>query len=488
MGADGFYSAEQVRELERRAIRAGMSARILMQRAAAAAWRELTRTWPVAASIAVVCGPGNNGGDGYDLARLARAAGRQVEVWEIGVTKSRPAAAARRDWLADGGRVHRWRQGALAGASVIVDALFGIGLSRPPQGAALAAVQAINQARLDGAGVLALDIPSGLDANCGVVLGVAVRADCTVTFIASKPGLSTASGPDHAGRIVLAPLDISARVFRGLKAEIVVLEPRLLKALLPPRSRASHKGHHGHVLIIGGDQGMGGAALLAARGALRAGAGLVSVATHPSHAAAMMAAQPELMVHALDNGRDLRPLLSRASVVAIGPGLGLSAWARGLWPQCMAHELPIVLDADGLNWLADDPQRRSDWVLTPHPGEAARLLKCTASQVQGDRFAALRALVDRFGGVAVLKGAGTLVGGAEIALCARGSPGMAVGGMGDVLAGVIAALMAQGLGSEPAARVGVLAHALAGEMAARHRERGTLPGDLLDCLRTVLNP
>lgn len=488
MGADGFYSAEQVRELEQRAIRAGIPARTLMRRAAAAAWRELTRTWPDARSIAVVCGSGNNGGDGYDLAGLARAAGWRVEVWEIAVSKSNPATAARRDWLAAGGRVRRWRSGALSGASVIVDAVFGIGLSRPLDGAALTAVQAINQAGIDGAGVLALDIPTGLEANRGAVLGAAVRADCTVTFIARKPGLYTSAGPDHTGRIVLAPLGIAAKVFSGVSAETVALEPARLQASLPQRRRTAHKGHHGHVLIIGGDQGMGGAVLLAARGALRSGAGLVSVATHPAHAPAIMAAQPELMVHAVDDGRALRPLLLRASVVAIGPGLGLSAWARELWPQCLAHEMPTVLDADALNWLADDPQRRADWVLTPHPGEAARLLQSTTAQIQSDRFASLRSLVNNFGGVAVLKGAGTLVGGEGTALCARGSPGMAVGGMGDVLSGVIAALMAQGLEPEPAAQVGVLAHALAGEKAASGGERGTLPGDLIDCLRTVLNP
>jgi len=212
------------------------------------------------------------------------------------------------------------------------------------------------------------------------------------------------------------------------------------------------------------------------------------VATRAAHAPALTAAQPELMCHGIEDPRALRGLLERASVIALGPGLGQSDWSRGLWSQALSAPQPLVIDADGLNWLAENPAQREDWVLTPHPGEAARLLGCSTAEVQSDRLAAARELRERFGGVAVLKGAGTLVQGDSLSLCPYGNPGMAVGGMGDVLCGLIAGLMAQGLGPESAARAGVLIHALAGDRAAARGERGLIPSELLDELRPLLNP
>ncbi len=233
---------------------------------------------------------------------------------------------------------------------------------------------------------------------------------------------------------------------------------------------------------------MMGAALLAARAALRAGAGWVSVATRQAHAAAMTAAQPELMCRGVEDARELGPMLEAASVIALGPGLGQTHWGRALFGQAVAAKKPLVVDADGLNWLAQNPMRRDDWVLTPHPGEAARLLDTDTSQIQSSRFSAAMSLQQRYGGVAVLKGAGSVICDGALQLCPYGNPGMAVGGMGDVLAGVIAALLGQGLTAAAAARSGVLAHALAGDEAAQRGERGLLPSDLLPLLRRFLNP
>lgn len=485
-GTTGFYWAGGVREVEQRAIGAGRPAYALMQRAAAGAFRELTRHWPRARRIALVCGPGNNGGDGFELARLARQAGYQVSVWDIAPSATATARKARSAWLADGGKVKPYRAGCLRGAEVIVDAIFGIGLSRAPDGLSLTAILGLQAAQTAGAGVLAIDVPSGLDADRGSAPGCVVVADCTVTFIARKPGLYTGAGPDVAGKITLDGLDLPASYFKGVQPAALSLEPPLRGHCVPPRRPAAHKGDHGHVLVIGGDQGMGGAALLAARGALRSGAGLVSVATHPAHAAALMAAQPEIMVHAVQSARDLRLLLDRATVLAVGPGLGRQAWGGELWAVAHAAPVPLVVDADALNWLADNPQRRDDWILTPHPGEAARLLSRSSKAVQADRLQAVQELAKRFGGVAVLKGAGTLVQGSEVALCPRGTPAMAVGGMGDVLCGVVAGLRAQGLEAQVAARTAVLVHALAGESAARRGLRGMLPSDVLDELPTVI--
>ncbi|MGQ0586098.1 MAG: NAD(P)H-hydrate dehydratase [Gammaproteobacteria bacterium] len=487
-----FYSSAQVRELDRRAIAGGITGYALMQRAAAAAWRELLRRWPRARRLCVLCGPGNNGGDGYELARLARDAGFEVQLFQVGVApKSRDAASARKAWLAGGGKAHEYGSQALDG-DVIVDGVFGIGLARAPAGAAQAAILAANAARARGAGVVALAVPSGLDADRGIAPGDAVRADLTVSFIGAKPGLHTADGPDFAGDVVLDDLQVPAAVYDGVDGCAEALRPALLASLLPRRARPAHKGDMGHVLLVGGEQGMAGAILLAARAALRAGAGWVSVATRAAHAAALTAAQPEIMCHGVEEPRALRPLLERASVVALGPGLGRSDWSRALWSGALEAPQPLVVDADGLNWLAENPQRRDarheNWVLTPHPGEAARLLGTTTAAIQADRPAAARALCERFGGVTVLKGAGTLVQGEELALCPYGNPGMAVGGMGDVLCGLIAGLLAQGLGPESAARVGVLVHALAGDRAAARGERGLVPGDLLGELQPLLNP
>ncbi|MGH8443294.1 MAG: NAD(P)H-hydrate epimerase, partial [Nevskiaceae bacterium] len=251
-----FYSSAQVRELDRRAIAGGIAGHALMQRAAAAAWRELLRRWPKARRISVLCGPGNNGGDGYELARLALAAGLDVELFQVGAApKSGDAAAARKAWLAGGGQARDYA-GEAPGGEVIVDGIFGIGLARAPEGAAQAAILAINAAHGRGAGVLALDVPSGLDADRGAAPGDAVRADLTVGFIGAKAGLHTAEGPDFAGEVVVDSLDVPDSVYRGVDGCAEALRPDMLAALLPRRARTAHKGDMGHVLLVGGEQGM----------------------------------------------------------------------------------------------------------------------------------------------------------------------------------------------------------------------------------------
>lgn len=271
-----------------------------------------------------------------------------------------------------------------------------------------------------------------------------------------------------------------------------ILEPGDLARWLRPRAKDSHKGDHGHVLCVGGDAGSGGAIVLCAQAALRTGAGLVSVATRAAHVAPLLARQPEAMVHAVDSGEDYAPLLQRADVLAVGPGLGRGEWGRALLDGALRSGKPLVLDADALNLLADAPGASpADAVLTPHPGEAARLLRTGAHEVQGDRAGAARTLAERFGCVVVLKGAGTLVAapGETPSVIGAGNPGMATGGMGDLLSGVIAALRAQHLPAYFAAVAGALLHAAAGDEAARiGGERGLLPSDLFPHLRRMANP
>ncbi len=489
-----LYRAVQVRELDRRAIaEQGIPSFELMQRAAGAALAELHRMWPQARRIQAVCGLGNNGGDGLLLAALARTAGLDAEVNLIGRVEELRGDAARAlsAYRDSGGLPHVYDGGRLPPADVVVDALLGTGLDRPVEGSYHAAIEAMNAARTQGAAVLAVDIPSGLAADTGAVLGTAVMADLTVSFIGLKLGLFTGEGPAHAGTVVFNDLGVTHAVYRDLVPAAQRLTDGLRAAWLTPRRRTAHKRAHGHLLCVGGDYGMAGAVRMAGEAALRVGSGLVSVATRPEHAAAMAQARPELMARGISTPAELSARLSEVNALVLGPGLGQGEWGLGLWTQALDAAVPVVVDADGLNLLAQHPQRRSDWVLTPHPGEAARLLGLTGAEVQHDRPAAVAALVARYGGVAVLKGAGTLIqaAGGPLYACTAGNPGMAVGGMGDILAGVIGGLLAQGLKPEEAARLGVYLHARAGDQAAGEGgERGLLPSDLFPHLRRLANP
>jgi ADP-dependent NAD(P)H-hydrate dehydratase / NAD(P)H-hydrate epimerase len=487
------FSSAQVRELERLAIGScGVTDYELMCRAAAAAMRVIERRWPSARSLAIVCGAGNNAGDGLVVARLAQAAGFRVTVLLlVDAERFRGAAAqAASDGRAAGIAFMPFDARLLGAADVIVDALLGTGLSRPVSDEFQAAVDAVNAA---GGPVLALDIPSGLDADSGWPTPVAVRATATVTFLGLKQGLFLGAAVDYCGELELAGLELPVELGAELPAPLRRLVFRDLERALPRRSRSAHKGSCGRLLLVGGAPGMPGAIRLAAEAALRVGAGLVYVATHPDSVSSVLAGRPEIICRSVGSGSDLEELLRMADGVVVGPGLGRSAWAYGLWRQALRADLPIVVDADGLNLLAADPFERRDWVLTPHPGEAARLLKgATVESVQRDRLTAARALAARYGATAVLKGPNTLVAapgaGAPIGVCDRGNPGMATGGTGDVLAGTLGSLLVQTGDVERAANAGVLLHALAGDEAAQAGERGMVAGDLLPHLRAWANP
>lgn len=460
----------------------------LMAAAGLAAWQYLLQHWPQAQHLCVVVGAGNNGGDGLVLARHALQAGRQLSV--IGLADSRPTTAlaqrAARE-LQDAGVPIEAFDGELPAADLLVDGLLGLGLRDAPRAGAQTLIDAINA---HPAPVLALDVPSGVDADRGSVPVRAVRAERTLQFIVAHRGLYTGAALEHAGERALAPLPVPAGAWEGVQPAAERWQGHRLRALLPPRPANAHKGTSGHVLCVGGNHGSGGALLLAAQAALRSGAGLTSLATRVAHVGAALTRLPEAMCHAVDCNADLQPLLQRASVIAVGPGLGQDEWAQALWRDVRACGKPLVVDADALNLLARDPCALPQAVLTPHPGEASRLLECSTADIQADRFAAAAALADRFHAVVVLKGAGSIVAapGYVPALIAAGNPGMAVGGMGDLLTGVIAALRAQALPAFDAAAAGALLHGLAGDAAARDGARGLLPTDLLAPLRRLCNP
>jgi len=371
------------------------------------------------------------------------------------------------------------------GADVIVDGVFGTGLARTVEGESAAVIRRANES---GVPVLAVDIPSGLSSDTGAALGTAIRADATVSLVAWKRGLFTGDAADCVGARELAPLDVPAAAYADVTPDAMLLGGAGARTL-PPRRGNVNKGHFGHVLAIGGDRGMGGAIRLAAEAALRCGAGLVSVATRGDNVVALIAGRPELMPRAVEDAMALEPMLGRATVVAIGPGLGRDEWGQSLWRAALSTQLPLVVDADALNLLALEPRTLPNAVLTPHPGEAARLLATETASVQSDRFAAARAIAKRYASVVVLKGAGSLVAAPDgrVAACPWGNAGMATGGTGDVLTGVIAALLAQGLSSWDAACTGVALHARAGDLAAGDAPRGLVASDLFAPLRELVN-
>jgi NAD(P)H-hydrate epimerase len=487
--ATSLYTAAQVRRIDHAAIeRLGVPGFALMERAAAAAFASLRRRWPAARRIALYAGNGNNGGDAFLLGRLALQAGFAVEAVVLADrSNGDDAMRARVAFVAAGGSVRiADAESACPAADVHVDGLFGTGLARAVTGIAAALIDRLNAMREP---VLALDVPSGLDADSGSRPGACVRAAATVSFVAWKRGLFTADASDCCGALELATLDIPAQALDGIAADAELMSDTLAP-LLPPRGSNVNKSHYGHVLAIGGDDGMGGAIRLSGEAALRCGAGLVSVATRASHVTALNTARPELMARGVDGAVALAPLIERASVVAIGPGLGQGEWGRALFEAAVASAKPLLLDADALNLLAHSPRALPPaTVLTPHPGEAARLLGCDTVAIQRDRYAAARQLAARFAAVVVLKGAGSLVAepAGQVAVCPWGNPGMASGGMGDVLTGVVAALLAQRLAPWDAARLGVALHARAGDLAAGAAPRGLLASDLFDPLRQLSN-
>ncbi len=480
-----LYSAAQVRALDAALIAAGTPGFELMQRAAHAIWRALRREWPEAGAVTVLAGHGNNAGDGYLVAALAQRAGWQVRVLAVDEPRRLygDAALAYDEARAAGVEVLAW-QADFEPQGVLVDALLGTGLAgevREPYGAA------IDWVNRSGCPVVAVDIPSGICADTGQVLGAAVKAQLTVTLIGLKLGLYVGPALDHVGRVVFDALQADAEIVAKQQSAARRLAGDLLPRV-PARQPTTHKGQLGHLLVVGGDQGTGGAALLSAQSALRSGAGMVSLATRAEHIGAAQTRLPEVMSLAVASANQLHALADKITVWVVGPGLGQGAWGRSLLSAAVAAGGAQVWDADALNLLAAGAARIAPGsVITPHPGEAARLLGISTAALQADRPAAARALAQRHEVICVLKGAGTLVAdpAGRLLVCDRGDPVMAGAGLGDVLAGLIGALIAQGCSAWQAACLGVWVHAGAGESLAQ-KGNGLAAGDLCDAIRHLL--
>ena len=460
-----LFTAHQIRLMDQMLIdEYGIPGLTLMSRAADASVDLLRERYPLARRVIIFCGTGNNAGDGYLVAAKLQDRAIDALVVQVGDPQKlgEDASTARNRCAQQAVPIMAWdafQRGGPEQADVLVDALLGLGTTGPARKPFAQAIDWLNAQQVP---IIALDVPSGLHPDYGVAEGAAVHASHTVTFIAPKLGLAAEQGPDYSGEVSVAQLGAPDGFFDPFEEQGVdVIEP----SAIPRRSRAAHKGHFGHVLVVAGGEGMAGAGLLAASAALRTGAGLVTLATHPSHAPNLAAYQPELMVQGVSDADPMTPLFERATVVAVGPGLGQSEWSKALFKKVMDSGLPMVMDADALNLLAERPSQLPNAILTPHPKEAARMLG--ASAVSRDRLEVLRALQDRYQSVVVLKGAATLVHDSKRALINQtGAPAMATAGMGDALTGCIAGLVAQGLALGQAAAQGVAHHGRAGEWAS----------------------
>jgi NAD(P)H-hydrate epimerase len=515
-----LLTAAEMRELDRRAIaEVGIPSLVLMENAGRSTYQVLRREFPeLSGEVAVLAGRGNNGGDGFVVARYLANAGTPVAVFLLG----------RRDQVGGDARVNLEilaHQGLevveileeshlqaaldrLARAGLIVDALLGTGLNSPVTGLLASLIHQVNHLKRQ---VLAVDLPSGLSADTGEALGVAVKADVTVTCGWPKIGLIMAPGRGYVGRLWQADLSVPPDLAR--EAKVSMAEARELRGLLPPRPWDSNKGTFGHLLVLAGSEGKTGAAALASRGGLRAGAGLVTLGVAQSLIDIMAVKITEAMTLPLPQAEEARALGRRAlepieafargcAALALGPGLGTHPETRELVRTLVQRlDRPMVVDADGINALAGDPSglplnnktknlgAAAPRILTPHPGELARLLGCSVKEVQSRRLAVARETAAQYGAVLVLKGAQTIVAAPDgrLSLNPTGNPALASGGTGDVLTGLIGGFLAQGLSAWDAARLGVYLHGLcADRFAARHGPRGLVAGDLLSLFPEVL--
>ena len=507
-----LYSVDSVVRLEQHAIKQMTASAVLpgyelMQRAGKAVYDICRERYPQRQNILVLCGAGNNAGDGYVVARLAKQAGLNVSLISLidPATLRDEASQAYQDWLAIGEN-NAADPGLLDEAEIIIDALLGTGLSRNVSQQWARWIERVNRS---ASPVIAVDVPSGLKADTGVIAGTAIKAEVTVCFIGLKQGMFTAQGKDVCGEIIFDDLNVPEQIYTQ-----VDVDARLISSvdysLLPERPPSSHKGKFGHVLIIGGNRGMPGAAILSARAALRTGAGLVSVVTVAENVEAIISAVPEAMIRCC-TVHDFSAVLTTefmatVSHIAIGMGLAQDEWSLELLRFSLASGKPMLIDADALNLIARHRLSfTSPAVITPHPAEAARLLTTdtalSSADIQLNRFESVRRLHDLFqsgepsavisgaviSSAVILKGSGTLIyDGDMIKVCCLGNAAMAAPGMGDVLSGIVVALMAQKVNISDAAALAVCLHASAAQHVTQDKTRGLLASDVVDALQEVL--
>ncbi len=505
---DNLYSVDSVVQLEQIAInQSGIPAYELMKRAGEAVFNVLQTNYSQCKKVLVLCGAGNNAGDGYVVARLAKQAGFEVDVISLidPSTLKNEALLAHQDWL-NVAENSKPDFSLLDETDIVIDALLGTGLDREVSAEWAQWITAVNNANKP---VISVDIPSGLLADTGAIAGVAIQADITVSFIGLKQGMFTAQAKDVSGKVVFNDLAVPAEVYSQVECNTQLINS-VDYSLLTERKASSHKGKFGHVLIVGGNDGMPGAVILATTAALRAGAGLVTIIAASQNLQAIGAAVPEAMIRTCKTGAEnneamralfAEPFINDVTHVAIGMGLAQDDWSLKILKHCLLLNKPMLIDADGLNVLAKhnfidtELVTSSPLVITPHPGEAARLLSknkaITTADIQSNRFAAVKKLHALFKNskscTVILKGSGTLIfNGQTIKVCNLGNAAMSAPGMGDVLSGIVIALMAQNIEAADAAELAVCLHASAARQVSKGKTRGLLASDVVNALPMVL--
>lgn len=499
-----LYSADQIKKIEQRyAQEPHTGTYALMEKAGASAFHHLISAWPDARKIIVVTGKGNNAGDGFIVATLAAERRLKVDLVHLAdpTLLKGDALIAYKKMPNRVIKVRSVKEVKFSSYDVIVDAMLGTGIKGKLQEPYVTVIKRINANQIP---VLAIDIPTGVEANTGFVHNEAVRANLTVTFVANKKGMYTGDSANYRGRVILSELDIPSHFYDQQTFHLFSKNWLSLKHKLKPREASCHKGKFGHTIIIGGHRGMSGAAVLASTAAARSGSGLTTAWVDDDCAKVVVSHTPEVMAKGIDIEsiyQQVKSLIQTNATLVLGPGLGRTSWSKE-WINALSENEELrkvnqIWDADALNWLSEFSdsslnQHNSHRILTPHPGEAARLLGTSIDLVQQDRYQAAQSIASQYGGVCVLKGSGTIIAdehGFQV-VCPVGNPGMASGGMGDVLAGLIGGLLAQGFSLMDAAMLGVCIHGEAADRAAgtgKHY-RGLLASDLFEFFPALLNP
>ncbi len=485
-----LYRADQVRLHEKQAAAdCGMDLYSIMQRAGAAVFQQCISLFPNTENYLVLVGFGNNAGDGYIAALTAANAGKNVRVCSVDPERDLQgdAGRAKQSWQAAGGKIEGFDESMLEHCDIVIDALLGTGINGVIRSDFAKIIELVNDYEKP---VISVDVPSGLDANTGDTLGECVQANATITFVGIKLGLTTGSGKQSCGKLIFEELGIGKAFAKLAKSQASALDFKHFKGLAP-RPVHSHKGNYGRLLCIGGTKGMSGAIRLTAEAAQRTGTGLVKVYCHEDSILQICSGRPELMV----SNTGLDEALDWATCIVLGPGMGQNEWSKTTFDAVMEYchhtAKPIVIDADALNLKAVNTTFMSlpGCVITPHVGEAARLLNVSIEDIESNRFNAARQCALRYDATCILKGAGSIIDNRSHSwVCRHGNPGMATAGMGDVLAGVIGSLMSQGLDTDMACQYGVSIHAKAGDLVAEeYGQRGILASDLFNTVRLLIN-
>ena len=499
-----LYTASETRKIDNLAIKEkGISGYSLMQMAAEFTLDVILREFSPVEELIIFCSKGKNSGDGFLLGSFAKEFGLEVTIVMSNTSNvikgvSRKAFEEMKDSKVKIISTKSVEKLKVSNKAVIVDALIGTGLKGNLKKNIKESILALNKLGVK-LPVLSLDIPSGVNPDTGDADDIAVYADITATFVAQKRGCFTSVGKKFSGEIIYSDLEIPKNLFSKITSTSYVVDYEDSISKVVYREQDAHKGHFGNVVIVGGDRGLGGAGLLSSRAAVYSGAGLTSLVTRPEHVSASLVSCPEVMVKGVDSGQDIEEHLVKPDVIAIGPGLGQSAWSeqmiqRVFW-EAEKRDVSVIMDADALNLLtklklsSNLPKRL---ILTPHPGEAARLLNTSVAVIESNRFSAAAKIQKKFNATVVLKGSGTVIchksgGTQKWGICDSGNPGMATGGMGDVLTGIIAGLLAQGLTLKEAAEAGVDLHAKAADQASlEFGEAGLTSSDVINELKYIL--